>query len=67
MNCIAISLNAKVGPWNNSNNFTSPTFDSLTTSFSLNDEYDLLIKDESSFFEIKSAEYRLIISVDNSL
>ena len=45
----------------------SPTLEILTTSFSLNVEYDLLIKDESSSFEIKSAENRLMISVDNAL
>ena len=56
MNCIATSLNANVGPWNNSNNFISPTFEVFTTSFSLNVEYDLLIKDKSSSLEIKSAE-----------
>ena len=38
MNCIATSLKANVGPWNNSNNFISPAFESLTTSFSLNVE-----------------------------
>ena len=67
MNCIAISLKANVGPWNNSNNFSSPRLEILTTSFSRNVEYDFLINDESSSLEIKSAENRLIISVDNSL
>ena len=66
MNCIATSLKASVGPWNNSNNFISPTFEIFTTSFSLNVEYDFLIKDESSSFEIKSTENWLIISEDNS-
>ena len=42
---MATSLKAKVGPWNNSNNLSSPIFEILTTSFSLNDEYDLLIKE----------------------
>ena len=42
-------------------------FEIFTTSFSLNVEYDFLINDESSSFEIKSAEKWLIISVDNSI
>ena len=67
MNCIATSLNANVGPWNNSNNFISPTLENLTTSFSLNVEYDFLIKDESSSLEMKSDENIFIISVDKSL
>ena len=41
--------------------------ETLTTSFSLNDEYDFLIKDERSSLEIKSDENWFIISVDNSL
>ena len=42
-------------------------FEIFITSFSLNVEYDFLIKDKSSSFEIKSPENWLIISVDNSL
>ena len=60
MNCMATSLNAKVGPWNNSNNFISPTFESLTTSFSLNVEYEFLIKEDNSSLDIKSDENRLL-------
>ena len=56
MNCIAISVKANVGPWNNSNNFSSPRLEILTKSFSRNVEYDFLIKDESSSWEIKSDE-----------
>ena len=56
-----------MGPWNNSNNFISPTFENLTTSFSLNVKYDFLIKEESSSLEIKSDENKFIISADNSL
>ena len=52
---------------NNSNNFISPTFESLTTSFSLNVEYEFLIKEDNSSLDIKSDENRFIISVDNSL
>ena len=62
-----MSLKANVGPWNNSNNFISPTFEILTTSFSLKVEYDFSIKYESSSFEIKSDENKFIISVDRSL
>ena len=67
MNCIATSLKANVGPWNNSNNFSFPILEILTTSFSRNVEYDFLIKDESSSFEIKFAENIFINLVDNSL
>ena len=73
MNCIAISLKANVGPWNNSNNFISPTLEILITSFSLNVEYDLLIKDESSSLEynvvkipIDSTSYYLVENRNNS-
>ena len=67
MNCIATSLNAKVGPWNNSNNLISPVFEILTTSFSLNVEYEFLIKEDNSSLDIKSDENRFIISVESSL
>ena len=45
INCIAISLKANVGPWNNSNNFISPTFEILTTSkkVKFNESVDLAI------------------------
>ena len=67
MNCIAISLKASVGPWYNSNNLRFSMREILITSFSLNFEYDLSIRDESSSLEIKSPKNWLVISADSSL
>ena len=67
MNCIAISLNASVGPWYNSRILFSPSLEILTTLFSLKLEYDFSTIFDNSFLLIDSSQNKKIISFAKSL